>query len=129
MNPSLKPYSLPYQHSCCCFQGLTAQPAYVAAEGETHRPPRPAGLTCWTTVTGVLRAAGYEIKSIDKDKGHVSATKGNVDFTLTFVDQVKPCAVRWTIDKSSRPQVQDTESTTMSCVGFRPELEKALGID
>ena len=81
------------------------------------------------TVIGVLRAAGYEIKDTDRDKGHVSATKGNVDFTLTFVDQVKPCAVRWTIDKSSRPQVQDTESTTMSCVGFRPELEKALGID
>ncbi len=77
----------------------------------------------------VLRAAEYEIKSIDKNKGHVSAAKGSVDFTLTFLDQPKPCAVRWTIDKSSPPGIRDTQSKTVSCVGFRPKLESALGID
>ena len=111
------------------FSGINCSTGIRGGGGGDASPSTPSRADVLETATGVLRAAGYEIKSIDKDKGHVSATKGNVDFTLTFVDQVKPCAVRWTIDKSSRPQVQDTESTTMSCVGFRPELEKALGID
>ena len=111
------------------LSGISCSTSRHIGGGGDASPSTPSRADVLETATGVLRAAGYEIKIIDKDKGHVSATKGSIDFTLTFVDQVKPCAVRWTIDKSSLPQVQDTESTTMSCVGFRPELEKALGID
>ena len=107
MNPCLKPYSLPCQYSRCCFQGLTAQPAdRPSGGGGDASSSTPNRAKVLEIAIEVLRAAEYEIKSIDKNKGHVRATKGSVDFTLTCLDQLKPkpCAVRWTIGQKLSPR-------------------------
>ena len=109
------------------LSGINCGPGRPNGGGGDAPPPTPNRDKVLEIAIEVLQAAEYEI--IDKNKGHVRATKGSVDFTLTFLDQPKPCAVRWTIDKSSPPGIQDTQSETVSCVGFRPKLESALSID
>ena len=89
-------------------------------------PPTPDPADVLETAIGVLQAAGYETKSIE---GRVRATKGNARVLLTVSKQQNSCRVSWTIDRSSPPEIHDNQSVTMSCVGFRPKLEKALGID
>lgn len=112
------------------LSGINCSTGIRGGSGGDASPSMPNRADVLETAVGVLRAAGYEISTIDKDKGHISATKGSVEFTLLFVDKPKLCTVHWTINKNkSSPHILNTESKTMSCVGFRPELEKALGID